>query len=96
VKSYTVQPNSEDSKETDAVAKRAFAAAMLQKYASTAEPSDLAVEGVVVVFDSGDGGIIAATLPSARQSSAGAITSEYFWKLCYLAPLDAFQATHTR
>lgn len=92
VKIYTVQPVSENSKEVGAAAKRAFAAAVFQQYAT--EASAPGVEGVVVIFNSADGGIIAATVPSVRQLAAGTITSENFWKLCYLDPPDAFQAAH--
>lgn len=51
--------------------------------------SDLA--GVVVVFDSEDGGMAAATAASLQQWNAGHLSDNAFWKQCWLDPADAFQ-----
>ncbi|HZR30653.1 MAG TPA: hypothetical protein VFA76_02210 [Terriglobales bacterium] len=51
--------------------------------------SDLA--GVVIVFDSQDGGMAAATLSSLQQWQAGHLTDQAFWKHCWLDPADAFK-----
>src|SRR5207302_1377665 len=53
--------------------------------------STLAVEGVVVIFDSADGGIAGVTLATLKQLTAGALSLEDFWKECYRDPPDAFQ-----
>ena len=50
-----------------------------------------ALAGVVVIFDSADGGIMGATLPSVKQFAEGTLSSGDFWKQCYLDPPDAFQ-----
>ncbi len=50
--------------------------------------SDLA--GVVIVFDSQDGGMAAATLPSLQQWAAGHLSDNAFWKRCWFDPADAF------
>jgi hypothetical protein len=44
-----------------------------------------------VIFDSADGGIVGATLGSAKQFAAGTLSAETFWKQCYLDPPEAFQ-----
>ncbi|PYX86394.1 MAG: hypothetical protein DMG68_15475, partial [Acidobacteria bacterium] len=49
------------------------------------------VAGVVVVFDSQDGGMAAATLATLQQWHAGHLTDDAFWKRCWLDPEDAFK-----
>src|ERR1700686_4439331 len=51
VKIYTVQPASQDPKDTGARAKLDFAGSLMKKFAEDATPS-AAVDGVVVIFDS--------------------------------------------
>jgi hypothetical protein len=48
------------------------------------------VSGVVIVFDSQDGGMAAATLPALQQWAAGHLTDNAFWKRCWFDPADAF------
>ena len=91
VKIITVQPDSQNPKETSARAKLAFASSVFQKYATDNPASTLAVEGVVVIFDSADGGIAGVTLATLKQLTAGTLSLEDFWKECYRDPPDAFQ-----
>jgi hypothetical protein len=93
VKIYTVQPVSQDPKETGASAKLSFASSLFQKFSAGSVPATLPVEGVVVIFDSADGGIIGSTLLSVQQLASGSLSQENFWKQCYLDPPDAFQAS---
>jgi hypothetical protein len=93
VKIYTVQPATQNPKEIDARAKLNFAASLMQKFAGDSAPGTTAVEGVVVIFDSADGGIAGATLASAQQYAKGAISEESFWKHSYLDPPETFQTT---
>ena len=89
VKIYTLQPASQAPKETGGQAKLAFAGTLFQKSAAT--PANPPVEGIVVIFDSADGGILGATLASVRQFAAGTLSAEAFWKQCYMDPPEAFQ-----
>ena len=91
VKIYTVQPASQDPKETGARTKLNFAGLLMKKFAEDATPS-AAVDGVVVIFDSADGGIAGATLASIQQLVKGEISEEVFWKQCYLDPPETFQS----
>jgi hypothetical protein len=92
VKIYTVQPASQDSKETRASAKLNFAASLFQRFSADAAASASGVEGVVVIFDSADGGIVGATLANVQQMASGSLSRDNFWKQCYLEPPDAFQS----
>jgi hypothetical protein len=91
VKIYTVQPASQDPKETGARAKLAFASSLFRKFAAEAAPSTAPAEGVVVIFDSADGGIVGTTLAGVKQFAANELTPEAFWKQCYFDPPEAFQ-----
>jgi hypothetical protein len=91
VKIYTVQPVSQDPKETDAHAKLNFAGSLMQKYADETAGAT-GGDGVVVIFDSADGGIAGATLASVQQLVKGDISEEAFWKQCYLDPPETFQS----
>jgi hypothetical protein len=91
VRIFTVQPISQDRKETGARAKLEYASAVFQKSAMEAASSTLAVEGIVVIFDSADGGILGATLASVKDFAAGTLSSDNFWKHCYFDPPEAFQ-----
>jgi hypothetical protein len=92
VKIYTVQPVSQDPKETDARAKLKFAGALMQKFAGELAPGATEGDGVVVIFDSADGGIAGAMLASIQQLAKGGISEEAFWKQCYLDPPETFQS----
>jgi hypothetical protein len=92
VKIYTVQPVSQDFKETKASAKLNFAASILQRFSADTAASASGVEGVVVIFDSADGGIIAATRANVQQMASGSLSRDNFWRQCYLEPPDAFQS----
>lgn len=56
--------------------------------AAPADPNEVA--GVVVIFDSEDGGMAATTLANLQQWRAGHLSDESFWKRCWRDPADAF------
>jgi hypothetical protein len=109
VKIYTVQPTSQNAKETDAQAKLSFAASLLQKFAAgiaqesstggagntgSAAEKKQPDPGVAVIFDSADGGIVGATLDSVQQFANGALPAASLWQQCYLDPPETFQVKH--
>jgi hypothetical protein len=91
VKIYTVQPVSQDPKETDARARLSFAGGLLRKYAAETIASTPPLDGIVVIFDAADGGIIGSTLLNMQQLASGSLSQDNFWKHCYLDPPDAFR-----
>ena len=50
-----------------------------------------AVDGVVIVFDSADGGQIAATIAGLRGLVDGSLAPGEFWRQCSLDPPESFQ-----
>jgi hypothetical protein len=96
VKIYTVQPVSQDPKETGAKAKLNFALSLFQNFSAGPPSAAPQIAGVVVVFDSADGGIIGSTLSGVQQVANGSLSQDNFWKQCYLDPPDAFQTLPNR
>src|SRR5208282_1502197 len=73
-----------------AQAKLDFAKSLFQReYSDVAQES--AVAGVVIVFDSEDGGMMAITLPVLKQWKSGSLSDEALWRRSYFDPPEAFQ-----
>jgi hypothetical protein len=83
VKIYTVQPASTGSKQSPEDAKLEFAASLFRKFSVAAGGSASSIEGIVVIFDSADGGLIATTVFNAQKFAIGTLSPEAFWKTCY-------------
>jgi hypothetical protein len=73
--------------------KLTFARTLFEKTYGELKSSAGTVDGVVIVFDSADGGQIAATLSSLRQLADGAVSESAFWKQCSLDPPESFQTS---
>jgi len=91
VKIYTVQPVSSQSKETHATAKLDFAASLFRGFSNASTGVADSIEGIVVIFDSADGGIVASKLSTAQEFANGSLSTEAFWNKCYTDPPDAFR-----
>ena len=89
VKIYTVQPISQKASESGAAARLNYTLELFEQTAKTSASS--LPDGIVVIFDAADGGLIAATLPQIQKYLAGGETREAFWAQAYLDPPDAFQ-----
>jgi hypothetical protein len=50
------------------------------------DAASTSIAGLVVIFDTEDGGMIAATRGSMEQYKKGAITEQAFWRQCYVDP----------
>jgi len=73
--------------------KRKFAKYLLLEAYQDMASSDPNVSGIVIVFDSADGGQIAATMDSLKALQDGSISDAAFWQSCSLDPPEAFQAS---
>jgi len=90
VKIISVQKIQENEKGGGARAKLEFAKSLLDKnYAELAAKSQ-ELAGVVLIFDSIDGGMIAATLPTVQQWKAGTLSDAALWHQCYFDPPETF------
>lgn len=92
VKIISVQKIDEAEKNAGSKARLEYAKFLLEKsYTEIAEKkSELA--GVVVVFDSADGGMIAATTPTLQQWRAGTLTDAALWHKCFFDPPETFDS----
>jgi hypothetical protein len=72
-------------------ARLAFVKGLLEKeYADLTKASTTAA-GVVLIFDSADGGMVAATLPLLRDWKDGTLSDEALWRRCYIDPPEMFR-----
>jgi hypothetical protein len=93
VKIISVQKVHENEKDSGAQAKLEFAKSLLDKnYADLAARAQ-EISGIVLIFDSVDGGMIAATLPTVQQWRAGTLTDAALWHQCYFDPPETFNAS---
>ena len=94
VKIISVQKIREDEKGGGPTAKLEFAKSLLDRsYDELAKSPDLA--GLVLIFDSADGGMIAATLGTIRKWKAGGLTDAALWHQCYFDPPETFTVSST-
>jgi hypothetical protein len=92
VKIISVQKIDEAEKNAGSKERLEYTKFLLEKsYSEIAEKkSELA--GVVVVFDSADGGMIAATTPTLQQWRAGTLTDSALWRKCFFDPPETFDS----
>jgi hypothetical protein len=91
VKIYTVQPVSQNAKETGPTVRLEYSLALFQKGLKESTAITGKMEGVMVIFDAADGGIAAATIDDIQKVLAGSLTRDAFWKQSYLDPPESFQ-----
>jgi hypothetical protein len=91
VKIFSVQ-KTDDTKAAGAKDRLEFVKFLLEKnYSDLAQKSqDLA--GLVVIFDSADGGMIATTLPILQQWKAGTLSDSALWHKCFFDPPETFDS----
>ncbi len=90
VKIIWVQPLTTD--QFGAESKWKMAKSVFRK-ADTGAPSDSTeLAGVVVIFDSQDGGMAATSLANLQQWRAGHLSDDAFWKRCWRDPVEAFNS----
>jgi len=91
VKIYTVQGISQKPNELGPAARLEYALALFQGELKETATGSPAPDGVAVIFDAADGGIVAATILDIQKVSNGAMPRDVFWSQCYLDPPEAFR-----
>lgn len=92
VKIISVQKIQESAKDSGPRAKLEFAKFLLDKhYADLARKSN-ELSGIVLIFDSADGGLIAATAGAIERWKAGALSDSALWHQCFFDPPETFTA----
>lgn len=93
VKLYTVQPISQDPKDSGPAARLNYSLTLFEKAMKEAASTSPSPDGVVVIFDSADGGMIGATLPDIQKVTTGTLARDAFWSQSYMDPVEAFRPT---
>jgi hypothetical protein len=93
VEIISVQPTSERAKDGGFQLKLAFAKSLLDKSYGQLQQKSADLAGIVLIFDSSDGGLLAATLSALREWKAGALSDSALWHRCYFDPPETFGAT---
>jgi hypothetical protein len=70
----------------DAQAKLDFVKFMFNKEYAELAKTHTTAEGVVVIFDTADGGMLGTTLEVLRLWKAGTLSDEAMWRRCYVDP----------
>lgn len=93
VRIYTVQPVSQNPKESGPAVRLNYSLALFRKGLKEAAGTNPAPEGIVVIFDSADGGIAGATMAENQRMVKGEVSREAFCTQCCLDPVEAFRGT---
>jgi hypothetical protein len=92
VRILSVQRVEENPTETELQDKLEYAKYLLEKTYSELAQKQEEVAGVVLIFDSADGGMIAATLTILQQWKAGSLSDAALWHNCFFDPPETFTA----
>jgi hypothetical protein len=90
VKIVSVEKTDENGNDSGPQLRLEFTKSVLDKdYAELAQKSQV-LSGIVLIFDSADGGMIAATFPTLQQWKAGKLSDAALWHQCYFDPPEIF------
>jgi len=90
VKILTVQRVSGNASDTGSRAKLEFAKSLFDREYAELTQAPTSAAGVVLIFDSEDGGMAAATLSALQQWKAGTLSDQAFWRRCFFDPPETF------
>jgi hypothetical protein len=86
VKILSIEKVDDSAKDAGLIMRLEFAKAQLEKnYDELAQKSGT-LAGIVLIFDSADGGMIAATLPAMQKWKSGNLSDSAFWHQCFFDP----------
>ena len=92
VKIISVQRVNEAAKDAGSTERLEYSKFLLEKTYTENIEKKQEMQGVVVIFDSADGGMIAATAPVLQQWKAGTLTDSALWHKCFFDPPETFDA----
>jgi hypothetical protein len=90
VKIVSVEKTDEARKDDGPHLRLEFAKSVLDKNFSDLELHSQELAGIVLIFDSADGGMIAATLPTLQEWKAGKLSDAALWHQCFFDPPESF------
>jgi len=93
VKIFSVEKSDEKAKETGPKERLEYAKYLLDKTYSDMVQKQQNLAGIVLIFDSADGGMIAATVPTLQQWRTGALSDSALWHKCFFDPPETFDSS---
>jgi hypothetical protein len=90
VKIVSVEQSDENAKDPSPQLRLEFAKSVLDKGYSELAQKTQELAGIVVIFDSADGGMIAATFLTLQQWKAGTLSDAALWHQCFFDPPETF------
>jgi hypothetical protein len=86
VKIVSVEKSDENGKDAGPALRREFAKSVMDTdYAELAQKAQ-ELAGIVLIFDSSDGGMIAATFATLQQWKSGTLSDAALWHQCFFDP----------
>lgn len=92
VRIVSIQKVADSTADSGSQAKLAFAKGLFDKEFTELTQSLSTAAGLVLVFDSADGGMLAVTVPVLREWKAGKLSDEALWRRCYFDPPEMFHS----
>jgi hypothetical protein len=93
VKIVTVQKLDENAKDSGAQARMEFAKYEFDLHFTEVNEKAKELAGIVLMFDSADGGMVAVTLPVLQQWKAGTLSDAALFHKCFFDPPEVFNPT---
>ena len=93
VKIFSVEKTDESSKDTGPRERLEYAKYLLDKTYSEMAQKEPSLAGIVLIFDSADGGMIAATVLTLQQWKSGALSDSAMWHKCFFDPPETFDSS---
>jgi hypothetical protein len=93
VKIISVQKTDDNVKDAGSKARLEYTKFLLEKNYKEMAQTSSAPAGIVVIFDSADGGMIAATMAALQQWRAGALSDSALWHKCFFDPPETFESS---
>lgn len=93
VKIVSVERINEEKQDAGPQLRLEFAKSLFEKGYTELSQRPQELGGMVLIFDSADGGMIAATLPTLQQWKAGRLSDAALWHQCFFDPPESFVAS---
>ena len=93
VKIVSVEKTEETVKDGGLPVRLEFTKSVLENSYSELAQKSPALAGIVLIFDSADGGMIAATISTLQQWKAGALSDAALWHQCFFDPPETFTSS---
>ena len=92
VKIISVQKINENAKDAGPQERLEYTKYLLEKTLPEIAKNPQQLQGVVVIFDSADGGMIAATVATLQEWQAGKLSDAALWHKCFFDPPETFDS----